>query len=100
LAIIACIRNIVIGDPSCPNQSPYIDSWYILAARSPNWLHFRASQRHTGILVNNKVKEKKFEVHDTSESESSDPPPYVLPVSSATLASPRSESNAGDPNGK
>jgi hypothetical protein len=36
LAIIACIRNIVIGDPSCPNQFPYIDAWYILAARPPD----------------------------------------------------------------
>jgi hypothetical protein len=51
-------------------------------------------------LVNGKVKEKKLEVHHTSESESSELPPYVLPVCSATLASPRSESNAQGPNGK
>jgi hypothetical protein len=51
-------------------------------------------------LVNGKVEENKFEVHHTSESESSDPPPYVLPVRSAALASPRSESNAGDSNGR
>jgi hypothetical protein len=51
-------------------------------------------------LVNGKVKEKKFEVHHTSEPESSDPPPYVLPVCSATLASQRFKSNAEDPSGK
>jgi hypothetical protein len=66
----------------------------------PDCLHFHAPQRHTAILVNGKVKEKKFKVHYTSESESSDPPSYVLPVCSAAPASPRSEFNTGDPNGK
>jgi hypothetical protein len=51
-------------------------------------------------LANGKMKEKKFEVHHTSEPESSDPPSYVLPVHSSALASPRSEFNAGDPSGK
>jgi hypothetical protein len=100
VAITAHVRNIVFGDPGHPDQFLYIDSWYILASCWPDWLCFHAPQRHTAILVNGKVKEKKFEVHHTSEPESSDQPPYVLPVCSATLASPRSESNAGDSNGK
>jgi hypothetical protein len=45
-------------------------------------------------------QKKKFEVHYTSESESSDPPSYILPLCSAALASPRSKFNAGDPNEK
>jgi hypothetical protein len=32
---------------------------------------------NTAILVNGKVKEKKFEVHHTSEPEVPDPPSYV-----------------------
>jgi hypothetical protein len=53
--------------------------------------------RDTAILVNGKVKEKKFEVHHTSEPELPDPPPYVLPVCPTALASPRPESNSEDP---
>jgi hypothetical protein len=100
LVIITHIRNIAFGDPRHPDQFPYIDSWYILVAHPPDWICFHAPQRPTTILVNGKVKEKKFEVHHTSESESSHLPPYVLPVCPATPASPRPESNEGDPNGK
>jgi hypothetical protein len=100
LATIAHVRDIVIGDPGHPDQFPYIDSWYILAAYLPDWLHFQASQKCTAILVNGKVKEKKFEVHHTSEPEPPDPPSYVLLVCPAAPASLRSESNSEDPNGK
>jgi hypothetical protein len=65
LATITHVRDIVIGDPSHLDQFPYIDFWYILATCPPDWLCFHASQRHTAILVNGKVKEKKFEVHHT-----------------------------------
>jgi hypothetical protein len=71
------VRDIVIGDPGHLDQFPYIDSWYILATYPPDWLHFHAPQRNTAILVNRKVKEKKFEAHYTSEPEQPDPPPYV-----------------------
>jgi hypothetical protein len=77
LATIAHVRDIITGDPDHPDQFPYIDSWYILATHPPNWLCFHAPWRHTAILVNRKVKEKKFEVHHTSEPELPDPPPYV-----------------------
>jgi hypothetical protein len=100
LAIIAHVRDIVVGDPGHPDQFPYIDSWYILAACPPDWLCFHAPQRHTAILVNGKVKEKKFEVHHTLEPELPDPPPYVPPVCLTTPASLRPESDSEDPNGK
>jgi hypothetical protein len=100
LVTIAHVRDIVIRDPGPPDQFPYIDSWYILATHPPDWLCFHAPQRHTAILVNRKVKEKKFEVCHTSEPEPQDPPPYVPPVHLATLASLRPESNSEDPNGK
>jgi hypothetical protein len=85
-------------EPGHPDQFPYINTWYILTICSPEWIHFHAPHRHTAILVNGKLKEKKFEVHHTSECEQSGPPPYALPVRSVTLASLKSKSNAGDPN--
>jgi hypothetical protein len=75
------------------SSRPYIDSWYILATHPPDWLHFYAPWRHTAILVNGKVKEKKFEVHHTSEPEPPDLPPYVPPLCPVALASLRPESN-------
>jgi hypothetical protein len=98
LATIAHVRDIVIGDPGHPDQFPYIDSWYILAARPPDWLHFHAPWRHTAILVNGRVKEKKFEVYHTSEPELPDPPPYVPPVCPTALGSLRPKFNSEDPN--
>jgi hypothetical protein len=56
--------------------------------------------RHAAILVNGKEKRRNLMFHYTSKSESSDPPSYVIPVCSDTPAFPRSEFNAGDPNGK
>jgi hypothetical protein len=100
LATITHVRDIVVGDLGHPDQFPYIDFWYIQATRPPDWLHFHSPQRHTAILVNDKVKEKKFEVHHTSEPELPDPPPYVPLVHPTTPASPRSESDSEDPNGK
>jgi hypothetical protein len=100
LATITCVRDIVVGDPGHPDQFPYIDFWYILATRSPDWLCFHTLQRHTAVLVNGKVKEKKFEVHHTSEPEPPDPPPYVPLVRLAAQASLRPESSSQDPNRK
>jgi hypothetical protein len=40
------------------DQFSYTDTWYILAARLPTWLHFHAPQRHAAVLVNGKVKEE------------------------------------------
>jgi hypothetical protein len=56
LATTTHVRDIVIGDSGHPDQFPYVDSWYILAAGPPDWLHFHTPQRHTAILVNGKVK--------------------------------------------
>jgi hypothetical protein len=94
------VRDIVVGDPGHPDQFPYIDSWYILAADPIDWLHFHALRRHTAILVNGKVTEKKFEVYYTSEPEPPDLSPYVPLVHLVTLASPRPGSNSEDPNRK
>jgi hypothetical protein len=47
----------------------------------------------TTVLVNGKVKEKKFKVHHTSEPEPPDLPPHIPQVCLAALASPRLESN-------
>jgi hypothetical protein len=99
-ATITRVRDIVLGDPGHPDQFPYIDSWYILATCPPDWLLFHAPWRHTAILVNGKVKEKKFEVHHTSEPEPPGPPPYVPPVHPSTAASPRPKSDSEDPNRK
>jgi hypothetical protein len=60
LATITRVRDIVTGNPGHPHQFPYIDSWYILATRPPDWLHFHAPQRHTAILINRKVKERNL----------------------------------------
>jgi hypothetical protein len=100
LATITHVRDIVIGDPGHPDQFPYTDSGYILATHPPDWLPFHAPQRHAAILINGKVKEKKFEIHHTLEPELPDPPPYVPPVHLTILASPRPESDSEDPNGK
>jgi hypothetical protein len=100
LATITHVRDIIIGDPGHPDHFPHIDSWYILAAHPPDWLHFHAPRRHTAVLVNGKVQEKKFEVHHTSEPEPPDQPPYVLPVSPDAPASLRPESDSEDPNRK
>jgi hypothetical protein len=80
LATIACVKDIVVEDPGHPDQTPYIDSLYILANHPLDWLRFHAPQRHTAVLVNGKVKEKKFEVHHTLEPELPDLPPYVPQV--------------------
>jgi hypothetical protein len=81
---------MVVGDPGHPD----------LANCPPDWLCFHAPRRHTAILVNRKVKEKKFEVHHTSEPEQPDPPLYVPLVLLSSLASLRPESNSEDSNGK
>jgi hypothetical protein len=94
------VRDVVIGDPGHPDQFSYIDFWNILATRPPDWLCFHTAWRHTAVLVNRKEKEKKFEVHHTSELELPDLPPYVPPVCLTTPASPRPESNSEDPSGK
>jgi hypothetical protein len=94
------VRDTVIRDSSHPDQFPYIDSWYILAACPPDWLHFHALQRHTAILVKRKVKEKKFEVHHTLEPELPDLPPYVPLVGITAPDSLRPESDSEDPNRK
>jgi hypothetical protein len=100
LAIMAHVRDIVTGDPGHPDQFPYIDSWYIRAACPPDWPCFHTPWRYTAILVNRKVKEKKFEVHHTSELEPPDLPPYIPLVCPAAPDSPRPESDSEDPNGK
>jgi hypothetical protein len=51
-------------------------------------------------LVNGKVKEKKFEVHHSSEPEPPDLPPYGPLVCLTALASPRPKSDSEDPNRK
>jgi hypothetical protein len=94
------VRDIVVGDPGHPDQFPNIDYWYILAACPPDWLCFHAPWSHTAVLVNGKVKEKKFEVHHTLEPELPDPPPYVPMLRPTALASLRCESNSEDPNRK
>jgi hypothetical protein len=94
------VRDIVVGDPGHPDQFPYTDSWYILTAHPPEWLCFHAPWRHIAVLVNGKVKEKKFEVHHTSEPEPPNPPPYVPLVCLAAPASPRPEFDSEDLNGK
>jgi hypothetical protein len=52
------------------------------------------------VLVNVKVKEKKFEVHHTWEPELADPPPYVPLVHPTAQVSLRPESDSEDSNGK
>jgi hypothetical protein len=80
LATIGHVRDKVVGDPVHPDQFPHIDSWYILTAYPPDWLHFHACWRHAAILVNGKVNERKFKVHHTSERGPPDLPPYVPQV--------------------
>jgi hypothetical protein len=48
-AIIAHVRDIVIGDPGHPDKFPYIVSWYILVTCPPDWLCFHVPQHsHSG----------------------------------------------------